>query len=250
MVAAAVGRLSEHSLAHGAVGNPGAPKIASNSGVFQMRGARAGAPISVPSERFRLAAEFSAFLALAVITAWSAVLVKEQRSAATAMVAVETAPEFAPAIEPMEREQNAEPAMRVVELATSDEPITRWFDARPVRPVRTIWMKVTAYSPDARSCGAFADGKTSTLHSVYTNAMRLVAADPKVLPEGSIISVPGYADGEVVPVLDRGGAIKGARLDVLMPTHSIARKWGVREIPVTVYEYADGLPATNPRKAR
>jgi 3D (Asp-Asp-Asp) domain-containing protein len=132
--------------------------------------------------------------------------------------------------------------------ATPDE--IRWFDARPIRPARTIIMTVTAYSPDERSCGEFADGQTATLHSVWTNAMRLVAADPTVLPYGTMLTVPGYADDSVVPVLDCGGAIKGTRLDVLFPTHEAALKWGVRRIPVVVWEYADGLPAPNVRKVR
>ena len=96
----------------------------------------------------------------------------------------------------------------------------------------------------------FADGKTATLHSVWTNGMRLVAADPDVLPMGSMLTVPGYAGDTIVPVLDKGGAIKGARLDVLYATHEIARTWGVPRLPVTVWEYADGLPAPDPRKER
>ena len=120
-------------------------------------------------------------------------------------------------------------------------PDVRWFNGRPVRPVRTMEMKVTAYSPDARSCGKWADGQTATLHSVWTNAMRLVAADTRILPYRSIITVPGYADSEIVPVLDCGGAIKGNRLDVLFPTHEIARKWGVRDLPITVWAYEDEL---------
>ena len=115
----------------------------------------------------------------------------------------------------------------------------RYFNGRPIRAVRTMTMTVTAYSPDARSCGKFADGITASLKSVWTNGMRLVAADSRLLPIGSIISVPGYAGGDVVPVLDRGGAIKGHRLDVLYPTHEIARQWGVQKVPVTVWEYAD-----------
>lgn len=127
---------------------------------------------------------------------------------------------------------------------------TRWFNGRPVRPARTIMMTVTAYSPDARSCGDSADGITATLHSVWTNGFKLVAADPKVLPYGSMLSIAGYDNGHVVPVLDCGGAIKGRRLDVLFPTHEQARQWGIRKIPVVVWEYADGKPADDPRKQR
>lgn len=113
------------------------------------------------------------------------------------------------------------------------------FDGRPLRKVRTMRMLVTAYSPDERSCGASADGITASGYSVWTNGMKMVAADTRVLPMHSVISVPGYNGARPVPVLDRGGAIKGNRLDVLYPTHEIARKWGKQWLTVTVYEYAD-----------
>ncbi len=127
---------------------------------------------------------------------------------------------------------------------------TRWFNGRPVRPTGVLRMRVTAYSPDAHSCGDSADGLTATLHSVETNAFQLVAADPRVLKYGSLITVPGYADDAIVPVLDCGGKIKGSRLDVLYPTHAEAKRWGSRWLTVTLWTYADGKPAGNPRKLR
>lgn len=127
---------------------------------------------------------------------------------------------------------------------------TKFFDGRPVRVAKTIEMIVTAYSPDARSCAGSDDDLTATLHHVTTNGFKLVAADPRVLGYGSMLSIPGYDQGRIVPVLDCGGKIKGNRLDVLFPTHEEARKWGVKKIKVNVYEYADGKPKTNPRKVR
>jgi 3D (Asp-Asp-Asp) domain-containing protein len=131
----------------------------------------------------------------------------------------------------------------------------RWFHGRPVKPARVLWMRVTAYSPDERSCPGTADGFTSTMHCVTTNNGLLVAADPTVLPMGSMLSVPGYgklATGEeaIVPVLDVGSAIKGERLDLLFSTHEEAMKWGVRELPVVIWQYVDGKPFANPRQAR
>ena len=116
------------------------------------------------------------------------------------------------------------------------------FNGRPVRALRTIRMMVTAYSPDAQSCGEFADGITASGYSVKTNGMKLVAADTSLLPFGTMLSIPGYDDGFVVPVLDRGGAIKGNHLDALFPTHEEALQWGVRHLDVTIWEYADGKP--------
>lgn len=127
---------------------------------------------------------------------------------------------------------------------------TRWFNGRPVRPARIITMTVTAYSPDAASCYPFADGQTATLHGVDTNGGFLVAADTDLLPFGTMLTIEGYAGNQVVPVLDRGGAIKGNRLDLLFPTHEAALRWGVQTIDVVIWEYADGKPADDPRKLR
>src|SRR5262249_15043369 len=137
----------------------------------------------------------------------------------------------------------SDPLVNAARPATPAASDLRWFNGRLVRPARRVTMMVTAYSPDERSCGDSADGITSSLHSVETNNGRLVAADPSVLPLGSIISVPGYADGQVVPVLDKGGKIKGNHIDLLYPTDQVARQWGVQHLTVTVWEYADGKPA-------
>ncbi|CAG1007938.1 putative protein YuiC [Phycisphaerales bacterium] len=157
----------------------------------------------------------------------------------------EVVPETSPVAEPA-----VEPAPVSDSLRYASDPAIRWFNGRPVRPARTVQMVVTAYSPDARSCGEFADGITATLHSVETNGHALVAADPTVLPYGSLLTVPGYDDNHIVPVLDCGGAIKGKRLDVLYPSHERAREWGRQKLRVTVWEYADGKPADDPRKVR
>lgn len=124
------------------------------------------------------------------------------------------------------------------ELSPGEKTTILYFDGRPVRPVRTMTMTVTAYSPDARSCAPFDDGITASGYSVWTNGMKLIAAD-KSLPFGTLLSVPGYNGSRPTPVLDRGAAIKGNRLDLLYPTHEIARQWGRQKLTVTVWEYAD-----------
>jgi len=123
--------------------------------------------------------------------------------------------------------------------ADAGDKAHRTFAGRPIEKARTITMEVTAYSPGPKSCGKWADGKTASGYSVRTNGGHLVAADTDLLPFGSIVSVPGYDNGEPVPVLDRGGAIQGKRLDVLYPTHQRALQWGRRTVEVTIWQYAD-----------
>ncbi len=132
-------------------------------------------------------------------------------------------------------------AANIIPLAnTSLTP--RFHNGRPIIPVKSLRMRVTAYSPDYRSCGDQADGITASGYSVQTNGGRLVAADRRMFKFGELVSIPGYAAEHVVPVLDRGGAIKGNRIDVLYPTHERAMIWGVKQLVVTVWAYADGQP--------
>jgi 3D (Asp-Asp-Asp) domain-containing protein len=89
-------------------------------------------------------------------------------------------------------------------------------------------FRVTAYCPCKICCGAHSDGVTASGRPVEYNGGRFVAAD-KAIAFGTMLSIPGYAGGRPVPVADRGGKIKGARLDVYFPTHAQAREFGDRE---------------------
>ncbi len=191
----------------------------------------------------------------AAVTVLSAIAAKEASTVPLAVVQrVAPAPSEVPEprvepVMPAPAERRNAGDVEVLNQAAA-ERAEATFNGRPIRPARVVWMKVTAYSPGPESCAPYADGRTATLHSVWTNAMNLVAADTSILPFGSLVSVPGYDEGRVVPVLDRGAAIKGHELDVLFPTARQARKWGVQTLPIVVWEYADGLPAGNPRAMR
>lgn len=60
-----------------------------------------------------------------------------------------------------------------------------------------------------------------------------IAADTSVLPFGTIIYVPGYGYGRVE---DRGGAIKGQKLDLWFSSHEAALQWGRKKIEVQVWK--------------
>ena len=68
------------------------------------------------------------------------------------------------------------------------------------------------------------------------NGGRFVAADTSLLPFGTKLVIPGYAGDEAVEVIDRGGAIKGHKLDLYFPTHEEALEWGRQWVDVTVIE--------------
>ena len=65
----------------------------------------------------------------------------------------------------------------------------------------------------------------------------LIAADPSLLPLGSRVRLdhPGYS-GEYL-VADTGGAIRGRRIDIWIPTTREAMRFGRRTVKLTVLSY-------------
>lgn len=61
----------------------------------------------------------------------------------------------------------------------------------------------------------------------------IIAVDPQVIPLGTLLYVPGYGEGIAA---DTGGAIKGNRIDVWLPSEAQAREWGVKTITITILD--------------
>jgi 3D (Asp-Asp-Asp) domain-containing protein len=60
----------------------------------------------------------------------------------------------------------------------------------------------------------------------------VVAVDPKLIPLGTKMHVPGYGPGLAADV---GYAIKGRIIDLWFPTTAKARQWGRRTVTIVVY---------------
>ena len=109
------------------------------------------------------------------------------------------------------------------ETKVANEPAEQW---------QTVRMRVTAYCACKKCCGRFADGITACGHKIRRGDA-FVAADRKY-SFGTEMIVPGYNNGKPIKVLDRGGAIRGNKLDVFFHSHKQAQKWGVKYIDVKI----------------
>lgn len=96
----------------------------------------------------------------------------------------------------------------------------------------SIEMRVTAYCPCPKCCGQYSDGVTACGYKIRPGDT-FVAADRRY-SFGTEMLIPGYSNSRTVKVLDRGGAIKGNRLDVFFATHQEALEWGVKYLEVSV----------------
>ena len=108
-------------------------------------------------------------------------------------------------------------------------PLTKWSG----RWVDTV-MNVSAYCSCSVCCGTGSPGITAS-GSRIDDVSYFLAAPPEY-PYGTVMRVPGYAGGRSVVVLDRGGAIKGNRLDTYHETHALARKFGRQTLHVEIWK--------------
>ncbi|WP_410512141.1 3D domain-containing protein [Paenibacillus sp. BR2-3] len=70
------------------------------------------------------------------------------------------------------------------------------------------------------------------------NSLSTIAADPKVLPIGSILYIPGY--GYAV-VADTGSAIKGRKIDLYFSTtKQVFKEWGKKTVEVQLIKRGRG----------
>ncbi len=86
---------------------------------------------------------------------------------------------------------------------------------------RQFEAKVTAYA---------LPGTTATGVSVRYG---IIAVDPRVIPLGTRLYVPGYGEGIAA---DTGGDIKGNWIDVWLPSEAQALDWGVKHLTVTILD--------------
>lgn len=86
--------------------------------------------------------------------------------------------------------------------------------------------KITAYCSCSKCCGK-TTGRTAS--GTQATAGRTVAA-PSKFAFGTKLNIGGH----IYTVEDRGGAIKGNRIDVYVNSHSAALQWGVKYLPVSL----------------
>lgn len=105
---------------------------------------------------------------------------------------------------------------------------------------RSVDAKLTAYEPTSKSCGIYANGKTSIGQNAWN--MDGVAVDPRVIPYGTKIWIPGVGFREAD---DTGSAMRQSwshqrqvHIDIRMPYYYQAREWGVQHRTVYLFRPA------------
>ncbi|MCV9886868.1 3D domain-containing protein [Metabacillus halosaccharovorans] len=139
---------------------------------------------------------------------------------------------------------NSEPTVQTeissrVEAVNQDMSLEEAIDwsQYPVKKVvatgYTAGVESTGKSPNHPSYGITYSG-VKVKRDLYST----VAADLDVFPLGTILFIPGYGYGVVA---DKGGAIKGNRLDLYYETvKDVYNSWGKKQLDVYVVQMGDG----------
>lgn len=89
-------------------------------------------------------------------------------------------------------------------------------------------VTATAYTAYCEGCS----GTTAYGIDLRANPnQKVIAVDPRIIPLGTKVWVEGY--GEAIAG-DTGGAIKGNKIDVFIPSYDSAIAWGVKEVKIKV----------------
>lgn len=115
------------------------------------------------------------------------------------------------------KKKQAEEQAKVVQAKMENKQPSR---SNTGSTIKTVYVTATAYTAYCNGCS----GTTATGIDLRKNpGLKVIAVDPNVIPLGSKVHVEGY--GYAIAG-DTGGAIKGNKIDLFVPSQSKAMDYG------------------------
>ncbi|MBT2581381.1 3D domain-containing protein [Planococcus sp. ISL-109] len=151
--------------------------------------------------------------------------------AAAQPAAKEAAPAPAPAAKPAAKAPAKEaPKSTPAAPTPASAPAAAAPAAASTQSGKEMTVSATAYTAYCVGCS----GVTRTGIDLRSNPnQKVIAVDPSVIPLGSKVWVEGY--GTAIAG-DTGGAIKGNKIDVFIPTQGEALNWGRKNVKIKVLD--------------
>ncbi|MEH7374694.1 3D domain-containing protein [Neobacillus drentensis] len=116
---------------------------------------------------------------------------------------------------------------------TASKPVvkkdnTSTSNSTKLKVVKTLTVSATAYTANCKRCS----GITAIGLNLKKNpTQKVISVDPKVIKLGTKVFVEGY--GYAVAG-DTGGAIKGNKIDIFVPSQKTAIQWGRKTVKVKI----------------
>jgi 3D (Asp-Asp-Asp) domain-containing protein len=107
--------------------------------------------------------------------------------------------------------------------------------------VMTLALAATPSTMRVRATAFCQHGTTKSGTRARTG---IVAADPAVLPVGTVLQLLDSAYSGVYTVMDTGSAVKGRHIDIFIPDCAAAQEFGERSVRVRVIRHGWNPKAT------
>lgn len=134
-----------------------------------------------------------------------------------------------------ERKRKLEEARKLREKEKREVVISRGESLQP----ESNWMTFNAsyYTPYCTGCSAVTATGIDVRNTITYNGYRIIATDPKVIPMWSLVEVVTPHESFKGIAADKGGAIKGMKVDILVKTKKEAYSLGRHNVKVRVIKY-------------
>ncbi|WP_107951016.1 3D domain-containing protein [Lysinibacillus parviboronicapiens] len=103
------------------------------------------------------------------------------------------------------------------------------------------WQQFNAsyYGSDCTGCSGITATGINVRETIYYHGLRIVAVDPTVIPLGTIVEIKTPYESFRAISADKGGAIKGHKLDILVESERIAARYGRHHVQLRIVQYPE-----------
>ncbi len=101
-----------------------------------------------------------------------------------------------------------------------------------------------AAAPSTMNVKATAYCQHGTTQSGTKARTGIVAADPRVLPVGTVLKVIDGSASGIYTVMDTGSAVKGRHIDIFIPNCDVAERFGAKTVRVRILRHGWNPKAT------
>ncbi|WP_066258948.1 3D domain-containing protein [Neobacillus drentensis] len=124
--------------------------------------------------------------------------------------------------------QNLKITSPTVSKPAAKKAVTTTSKSTKLKVVKTITVSATAYTANCKRCS----GITATGINLKKNPnLKVISVDPRVIRLGTKVYVEGY--GYAIAG-DTGGAMRGNKIDIFVPSYKKAIQWGRKTVKVQI----------------
>lgn len=100
--------------------------------------------------------------------------------------------------------------------------------------IEWLTFHATYYGKDCSGCSGITATGINVRKTIYFKGFRIVAVDPTIIPLGTIVEIRTPNERFNAIAADKGGAIKGYRLDILVESESISIQYGRHDVQLRI----------------